>query len=186
VASVLFQIPLLRELVLWLGCVDAARATAVYNLKKGRSVLIFVGGEKEQLLTENGKHIIYLKKRFGFLRLAIQHGLKVVPMYSFGEESAFKVLSHPWIKAVQNFLQNNLALGIPVAWGQYGLPIPFTTKPVRIEMGTPVQYKPSRQGLDEKQQVAEYLVQFAAEMTRLFDRTKAKHGEPDAVLQIVI
>jgi hypothetical protein len=32
-----------RWLVSWWGCVDASAATANYNLKKGRSVLIYVG-----------------------------------------------------------------------------------------------------------------------------------------------
>jgi hypothetical protein len=49
VASVLFQIPLLRELILMLGCVDASAPTGRHNLEKGRSLLIFVGGEKEQV-----------------------------------------------------------------------------------------------------------------------------------------
>ncbi len=59
---------------------DASAKTASYNLKKDRSLLIFIGGEKEQLMSENGKHKIYLKHRKGFVKLALQYGADLVPM----------------------------------------------------------------------------------------------------------
>ncbi len=66
--------------MLWTGCVDAGAATANYNLKKDRSLLIFIGGEKEQLMSENGQHRIYLRHRKGFVKLALQYGAHLVPM----------------------------------------------------------------------------------------------------------
>ena len=53
-ATILFMIPGVRDLLLWLGCVDAGAKTAHYNMSRGRSILIFVGGEREQLLTKQG------------------------------------------------------------------------------------------------------------------------------------
>lgn len=63
-----------------LGCVDASSATCHYNLKRKRSILIFIGGEKEQLMTEPGSHKIYLLNRKGFVKLALQYGCDLVPM----------------------------------------------------------------------------------------------------------
>jgi Diacylglycerol acyltransferase len=60
--------------------VDASSKTAHYNLRKGRSILIFVGGEKEQLLTTPGEHTIYLSGRKGFIKLALEYGTPLVPM----------------------------------------------------------------------------------------------------------
>ena len=48
--------PRRREILLWLGNVDAAAPTAKVHLRKKRSLLIFVGGEKEQLMTSPGVH----------------------------------------------------------------------------------------------------------------------------------
>ncbi len=59
---------------------DASAATAKYNLGKGRSVLIYVGGEKEQLMSKPHEHKIYLKSRKGFIKLALLHGAHLVPM----------------------------------------------------------------------------------------------------------
>jgi hypothetical protein len=89
VASVLMYIPILKELLLFLGCVDASAHTAHYNMKKGRSILIFVGGEKEQLLSMNHEHKVYLKTRKGFVKLALQYGAHLVPMYCFGENECY-------------------------------------------------------------------------------------------------
>jgi hypothetical protein len=81
-ASILFFIPFVRDLLLWLGNVDASSKTAHYNLKKGRSLLIFIGGEREQLLTCPGKHSIFLSERKGFIKLALEYGIPLVPMVS--------------------------------------------------------------------------------------------------------
>lgn len=70
------------QLLLWLGCVDAGSSTAHFNLKRGRSILIFVGGEREQLLTTPGEHIIFLSTRKGFIKLALEYGVNLVPMVS--------------------------------------------------------------------------------------------------------
>ena len=53
-ATILFYIPIFKDILLWLGNVDANSKTAQYNLSKGRSLYIYIGGEKEQLLTEFG------------------------------------------------------------------------------------------------------------------------------------
>lgn len=90
-ASVLFYIPILREMLLWLGNVDAGKRTCEYLLKKGRSLMIFVGGEREQLLTQEGKNRIYLAKRKGFVTLAVKYQLPIVPTYAFGENDLYHV-----------------------------------------------------------------------------------------------
>lgn len=77
------------QLLLWLGCVDASSSTAHFNMVKGNSLLIYVGGEKEQLMSESGKHSIYVLHRKGFVKLALQYGADLVPMVS--------VVLIPWI-----------------------------------------------------------------------------------------
>jgi Diacylglycerol acyltransferase len=45
--------------------------------------LIFIGGEKEQLMTMPGEHKVFLRNRKGFVKLAIEYGTPLVPMVSF-------------------------------------------------------------------------------------------------------
>jgi hypothetical protein len=195
VASVLFFFPGLRELLLWLGCVDASKPTAIKNLDSGKSLLIFVGGEKEQLLTCPGHHRIYIKKRKGFVKLALRQSgkgkgngngvIRLVPTYAFGENDAYHVCTIPFVVNLQNFLQKYFSLGIPIAWGRYGSVLPLPV-PIAVEIGKPIDYTPtaSAQGNLEAQ-VDELHEIFINEVLRLFDRTKAKHGYADAKLEIL-
>lgn len=48
-ASVTFMIPGWREMLLWMGCVDAGKRTAKQVLKRGWSVYVLPGGEIEQV-----------------------------------------------------------------------------------------------------------------------------------------
>lgn len=83
-ASVLFMLPLVRELCLWTRCIDARKAVAARALKKGHSLMVIPGGEAEQLRTQTGVEEVYLSKRVGFVKLAMQHGAALVPCYAFG------------------------------------------------------------------------------------------------------
>lgn len=67
---------------MFLGCVDAGAKTAHYNLKKNHSIFIYIGGEKEQLMTAHGEQKIYVKNRKGFVKLALQYGAHLVPVVS--------------------------------------------------------------------------------------------------------
>jgi hypothetical protein len=76
-----------RELLLSLGMVDASKKTLlkVLNKKPGRAILLAVGGAEEALLSRKGTFDLVLKKRKGFVRIALQTGANLVPVISFGE-----------------------------------------------------------------------------------------------------
>lgn len=42
--------------------------------------VVFILGEKEQLMSETGKHKIFVKNRKGFIKLALKYGADIVPM----------------------------------------------------------------------------------------------------------
>ena len=54
-ATVIFKIPVVRELFLYMGYVDASRSVASKALAAGQSLYFCVGGEEESLLTTPGK-----------------------------------------------------------------------------------------------------------------------------------
>jgi len=182
-ASVLFFIPLLREILLWWGCVDASKRTAEFNLRKKRSLQIYVGGEKEQLLTKEHEAKIFIHDRKGFVKLALKHRVCIVPCYVFGENELYTTSN--FAIGFRKWLQKTFAIGVPICFGRWGTWVPFQI-PLQIEMGKPIALPEGLGAVVSQVQVDDYHDVFVNEMTRLFERTKGKHGlASDVKLQVL-
>ena len=180
-ASVLFLIPLVRELLLWLGNVDAGASTAQYNLKKQRSLLIFVGGEAEQLMTTRSSHQVFLAKRKGFIKLAIQYGVPLVPVYCFGENDVYYVSSA--LLPLRKWLMQNFHIGIVPFWGRWGTWFPLKV-PLDLVVGEPIAVIQQAREAITDETVDALHGKFCAALTALFDANKARFGCANASLKI--
>lgn len=73
-----FLFPFTRDLFLNLGACCVSRESCEYLLSgkcgKGHALVIVLGGIPEMHVTRNGTMIFYIKRRKGFVRLALQHG----------------------------------------------------------------------------------------------------------------
>ena len=56
----------------------------------GSAITIVIGGAEESLHARPGVMELVLKKRHGFIRMAIETGSLLVPILSFGENGPFK------------------------------------------------------------------------------------------------
>lgn len=92
-ATVMFKLPLIREFFLTMGYVDASRPIANQVLAENRSVFVCTGGEEESMMATMGEDIVVLKKRKGFVRLALAHGAALVPVFGVGNTDVYKVSS---------------------------------------------------------------------------------------------
>jgi hypothetical protein len=182
-ATILFFIPILRELLMLLGCVDAGSYTANYNMKKGRSLLIFIGGEKEQLLTKPHEHKVFVNDRKGFIKLAIQYGAELVPTYCYGENELYNVSTV--LFDIRLFLQKHLHIGIPICFGRYATLVPFRM-PLRMEMGAPIQVTQKKKENITMEDIESLHTLFMSELERLFERTKEAHGVAKNVKLLVL
>jgi 1-acyl-sn-glycerol-3-phosphate acyltransferase len=151
-ATVLFRIPLVREICLWTGCIDARKQTAerifqpqpetttsnhhYSNNNNGNiSLMVLPGGQMEQLLTQQGREIIYLKKRKGFIRLALQYQVPIVPVYVFGCSDYYATST--WIQSWRiHWLLKYTGMAIPLCWGiHFFCPRPI---PTTVVFGKPI------------------------------------------------
>ena len=194
-ASVIFLLPLFRDLLLWWGCVDAGTPPACAVLKSGRSVFVYPGGEKEQMMTELDKHRAWVTTRKGFCRLAVQFGIPVIPHYCFGETAHFTVSR--LLFGLRMLICDKLHVALPLAFGRWGLPFPLglpklhpcgmklcVGPPVYSPRGaTPVDPKKDKAGFDAAVDAlhASYLVA----LQKLFDENKAGAGYPDGELELL-
>lgn len=184
VATVLFRIPYVREVALWTGCVDARRKVAEGVIARGRSILVVPGGEAEQIRTTRGREIVYLKNRKGFIKLAMQKGVPVVPVYVFGASDMY-LTSHAFF-GPRHWLMKTFGICIPLAIGKFGSP--FCPLPVKntIVFGKPLVFE--RKDKDDIVSLAELDAAhglFCRSLRELFDEHKARVGYGDRELEML-
>jgi 1-acyl-sn-glycerol-3-phosphate acyltransferase len=136
-ATVLFKIPVVREMFFKLGYIDARRAVASKALEEGQSLYLVPGGEEESMLTTNGKDIVVLKNRQGFVRLALSYGVSLVPVFAVGTTDAYKtypnVLAQP-----RAFLQKKFGIALPIFHGRWFTPLAYPVK-IKLLVGKPIE-----------------------------------------------
>ena len=78
---------------------------------------IAIGGEAEALESEPGRDCIVLRKRTGFVRLALAQGAYLVPTYAFGLNEIFETRPS-WLREMRIWLQKRFHIALPVFWGR--------------------------------------------------------------------
>jgi 1-acyl-sn-glycerol-3-phosphate acyltransferase len=133
----LFLFPILRDVVLWLGCFDASKENVVRMLttkNQGQSIAIVPGGVWEMMtcLTESERPV-----HRGFLRIAFEHKVPVVPVYMHGEEDLF------WVWDVLRSMRKKLisTIGYPFPSVFFG-PLPRRLTAIMAPQAVnPTEYK---------------------------------------------
>ena len=186
-ASPMFKMPGCREICLWMGAVDAGRKTAARVLREGLSVAVYPGGSREIFSTDpnSSETKIYLQKRRGFVRLAMQHGADLVPVFIFGEKRCYKRLNVP--ASVRDWLLRVLKIPLIVFWGRW-----FTWYPYRATQtcvfGAPIATGP---GMNEgetpsEEDVAAMHAKYTAAVVEIFEKHKKDAGYgPEETLKVV-
>jgi diacylglycerol O-acyltransferase 2, plant len=123
--------------------------------------------------------VIFMRKRKGFVKLALRTGTPLVPCYCFGNTKLFSC----WYDAGGRMraLSRKAGFGVLPLWGRFGLPIvqrypltAITGRPIEV----PVEAEPTQESIDK------YHAQFLEELQGLFDRHKAAYGWGDRQLII--
>ncbi len=96
-ASTLFLYPGFRELIISLGVVDCSLFNAERWLNRGYCVAVFPGGTREALYANPDVEWLDLRRKLGFVRLAMRRGLPLLPVYTFNEVDHFKQLPYDYL-----------------------------------------------------------------------------------------
>uniref|UniRef100_A0A0G4FP85 Acyltransferase n=1 Tax=Chromera velia CCMP2878 TaxID=1169474 RepID=A0A0G4FP85_9ALVE len=205
-ASVLFRVPFLREVALFTHCVDASRDTAEFCLRKGFSIQLIPGGEMEQVLTHKGKETVYLKRRTGFIRLALKFQAKVIPQYVFGQNDCFETTT--FLLGLRTWIVKNLRMCFTLSWGSWS-PIHSQKVAQNVVFGDPLDAATfAREWIKKKGKDAEGVdidkwrgkgkeaeppkelieachAEFMRRLTETFDTFKGEYGYGSRELQVI-
>lgn len=134
VAPIALRIPVIRQLMHWIDCMKADKASLEGALAAGNSICLFPGGIAEMVRTEMGQERILLKSRKGFARIALEHGTPIVPVYVFGQSILWSHLKLPaWVERLSRWLQVSIIL----PYGRFGMLVP-RKKSLLYAIGNPI------------------------------------------------
>jgi 1-acyl-sn-glycerol-3-phosphate acyltransferase len=87
-----FRVPVWGDLLTRLGSVDGTRATCAALMRRGEPIIVFPGGAREVNKRAGESYKLIWKHRYGFVRLAIEHGYPIVPFAALGGDDNYEVL----------------------------------------------------------------------------------------------
>lgn len=174
-ASVLFRIPILRQVCRW-GGVLPAEPEIIRNAltwpHPNNVTFIVPGGIAEIFLMRDDVEQVYVKHRKGFVKLALQAGVDLVPVYGLGHTQLFSTLDKSSrLGSLLMWLSRRLQVSLPLAAGRFGMPMVPYKKPVVAIVGKPIRIdtavpEPTTEQIDAVHAA------FVAELRRIFDKHK--------------
>mmetsp|Transcript_49663 Transcript_49663/g.94906 ORF Transcript_49663/g.94906 Transcript_49663/m.94906 type:complete len:317 (-) Transcript_49663:312-1262(-) len=183
-SSIVFYVPLVRHLWSWLGLRPASRECMAKFLKEGRVCILVPGGVQECLHMEQEAETLFLRKRVGFVKLAMRHGAPIVPAFAFGQSNTFG-----WCRPCPSLVPAGLVSSVSrllgfcpiVFWGRWGGPLPFL-KPIHVVVGRPIEVPHVSEPTLEQAEV--YLKKYITAMEELFETHKG--SVPNAIHHLKI
>ncbi|VDC05025.1 unnamed protein product [Peniophora sp. CBMAI 1063] len=131
-----FNMPLYRDVLLALGICSVSKRACQKILDKGpgEAITIVVGGAAESLSAHPGTADLTLRKRLGFIKIAIRQGADLVPVFSFGENDIYEQMPNEpgtLVYSIQKKFKNVFGFTLPLFHGRGLLNYNFGLMPYR-------------------------------------------------------
>jgi len=139
-------------------------------MKKKESIAIVPGGFEEASLNHVNIDRVWIKKRKGFIKYALQFGYSLTPAYVFGERGTFSNVQGLW--AIRHWL-NQFGIPAVLPFGKWWCPILPREVQLNIIVGSPLSIpqipNPSNEDVDK------YHKLYIQHLVDLYDRHKDKY-----------
>jgi 2-acylglycerol O-acyltransferase 2 len=171
VADAILYTPILKHVLGIFGIVSASKTSLKRVLQKpgvDGCVVLSVGGIAELFLSDTEYERLYLKSRKGFIKLALETGVDIVPVYLFGNTMTLSILSNEILASLSRKLQVSLTY----IWGRCYLPIPRRTKLLYVA-GKPLGM-PKNRSKPTHADIEFWHAEYCRQVERIFEEYKEK------------
>ncbi|KAJ3413110.1 diacylglycerol O-acyltransferase 1 [Chytridiales sp. JEL 0842] len=178
-----FHIPIWREILLTLGICSVSRRSCDNILSKGpgNSCMIVVGGAQESLNAFPYTYDLVIKKRLGFIKVALRNGANLVPVFSFGENDIWDQVPNPkgsYLRKFQQVFQKYASFSPPLFHGRGIFNYEFGILPYRRAItsvvGTPIEC-PKIPNPTEAE-ILEYQKKYLDGLQEIYDKYKDQYA----------
>lgn len=184
-----FKVPLFREYAYLSNTISSNAESLNYSISTkpeepftGKATILIVGGASEALECKPGGYRLLVKKRKGFVKIALRHGTPLVPVFSFGETDIYDQVYGPEgsrLRRIQNYIRKVIGIAPIILIGrgffQYSFGLIPQRKPITVVVGSPLELpkipEPTREQIDE------YHEKFIEKLVDLFETNKHKYIE---------
>jgi len=155
------------------------------RLSRNKSVAFIPGGVQEVTLIDINKPdeiVLYLNKRKGFIKLAIETGTPIVPTFCFGLAGTYDY----WVPKGKFIDMLSRTIGfVPILFfGRYGIPLGIP-KPRKIHLVYGKEIVVPQEDIPSNESIEKYHKLFIDELKSLFERHKEANGYGKKTLKIV-
>lgn len=167
VASNMLYIPIVAPLLIWLGCIPANDASIRDAVSRETCIIVpdgIAGIFHSDPLVEK----LYIRKRRGFVKLAIEQGSALVPMYCFGHTQSF--IRFSVLDSVLTPLSRRLGFSI-IFFKGYSL-LPSLPRRVQMTMVIGSIFQPPKCSNPSEEMIQRVLDQYIAHIEVLFEKHK--------------
>lgn len=179
VAPALFKIPIFSEALMLVNGRKVDKKVVENLLEKGQSIAIQPGGVKEQMASRHDQEQAVFPQNLGFIRMAIKHGMDLLPVYIFNENQLYRKVDG--FEGATSFIHRTTGMVLPASTAKFGLPMAGLmpkSNDIHVRWGAPIAVgdadpEPS----DER--VEALFQQYLVELRKIFKRYASECLPPD-------
>lgn len=147
---------------------SASRSAMDGYMRDGEDVALPPGGFEEATLTHTSVDRVYVKCRYGFIKLCLKYGVSVRPVYVFGEGQLYSNVQGGW---KLRLAMNNYNIPAIFPWGLWFFPLlPKKDVGLFIVVGRPLALPKLTN--PTKMEVAMWHDNYVRELKRIYDDYK--------------
>ncbi|KAL9963959.1 hypothetical protein ACROYT_G027523 [Oculina patagonica] len=180
---------LYRDILMSLGVIDVSRHSLEYVLTQkgaGHSVVIIVGGAVEILDVRYDSYVLTLKRRKGFIKLALQTGCDLVPVFAFGQNNLHHIFGGGYYSRFSRFQRwlrsKTHGCACCYCWGAFCM-LPRRS-PISVVVGSPIPVRkvanPSQEEIDKLHS------RYIEDIKELYEKYKDKYHPTDTSELLIV